>query len=263
MFFRRRTSRKKKVVSILPPPDRNTAIDKKTVSEKPNTPAETHATPKHTGDAATALVNEENSGYDPRNQEAETKKSVLKKTTRASGLKGFKSTSIRISEVASGKAKPDASLSENTEESTTDGPMTPFTEQALHEHWENFAQQVKAREKESLYSTLLANKPIIKDKANQASNESNESKEETHKPYQLQIRLSNKVQAMEVEEIKMDLLTYLREALNNYGIRLTIVIAQQEKTNMLYTDTEKINAMIKKNPVLRELIEKFDLDVRF
>jgi hypothetical protein len=37
----------------------------------------------------------------------------------------------------------------------------------------------------------------------------------------------------------------------------------EEQSTQLYTDTEKVKAMIEKNPVLADLMKKFNLDVGF
>jgi DNA polymerase-3 subunit gamma/tau len=104
---------------------------------------------------------------------------------------------------------------------------------------------MKAAERDSFYSTLTSRKPIIIEEN------------------QLLLKLDNQVQLLELNELKADLLGFIREQLNNFAIQMNLVIEEQEQSTQLYTDTEKVKAMIEKNPVLADLMKKFNLDVGF
>lgn len=134
---------------------------------------------------------------------------------------------------------------EEFDETAINGPVTEFTEQALFASWDAFAKKMKAAERDSFYSTLTSRKPILIEEN------------------QLLLKLDNQVQLLELNELKADLLGFIREQLNNFAIQMNLVIEEQEQSTQLYTDTEKVKAMIEKNPVLADLMKKFNLDVGF
>ena len=134
---------------------------------------------------------------------------------------------------------------EEFDETAINGPVTAFSEQALFTSWDVFAKKMKEAERDSFYSTLSSRKPSVIEEN------------------QLLLKLDNQVQLMELNELKADLLGFIREDLNNFAIQMKLVIEEQEQSAQLYTDTEKVKAMIQKNPVLADLMKKFNLDVGF
>ena len=65
------------------------------------------------------------------------------------------------------------------------------------------------------------------------------------------------------EKVKVELLTALRNSLENDTITLQSKVVQIDKSKMLYTDQEKFEHMKKKYPALRDLQEKLGLDPEF
>lgn len=64
--------------------------------------------------------------------------------------------------------------------------------------------------------------------------------------------------------MKLDLLTFLREKLGNDTIQLggeIKTVAAGKK--VLYTNREKLDHLMEKNPVVKELKDKFGLDTDF
>jgi DNA polymerase-3 subunit gamma/tau len=78
------------------------------------------------------------------------------------------------------------------------------------------------------------------------------------------VSLHNHFQETLLDEIKLDLLTFLRENLGNDTIQLggeIKTVADDKK--VLYTNREKLEHLMEKNPLVKELKDKFSLDTDF
>jgi DNA polymerase-3 subunit gamma/tau len=65
----------------------------------------------------------------------------------------------------------------------------------------------------------------------------------------------------EVEREQMELLTYLREKLNNYHIALKITVNEEVAKQYAFTPEEKYQKLCEKNPALELLRKTFDLEL--
>jgi hypothetical protein len=86
-------------------------------------------------------------------------------------------------------------------------------------------------------------------------------------PYQLNedgitltLDLNNSLQMDILEEIKSDLVQYLRNKLQNDMIQLEVKLQKENNKKMLYTNQEKFNHMVEKNPLVADLQNKLGLD---
>ena len=78
------------------------------------------------------------------------------------------------------------------------------------------------------------------------------------------ITLDNKVQEEVIKDEKTKLLGYLKAKLENDSISLTVdVIPLKEEEMKAYTDEDKFKKMVKKNPQLINLKNKFDLEIDY
>ena len=78
------------------------------------------------------------------------------------------------------------------------------------------------------------------------------------------VPLHNHFQETLLDEMKLDLLTFLREQLSNDSIQLggeIKTVADDKK--VLYTNREKFDHLIEKNPIVKELKDRFGLDTDF
>lgn len=75
--------------------------------------------------------------------------------------------------------------------------------------------------------------------------------------------LANPVEEPLLLSLKADLLTYLREKLNNSSIQLESVLQEIQTKRMVYTNKEKFEHLAEKNPHLKELKERLGLDPDF
>ena len=115
----------------------------------------------------------------------------------------------------------------------------PFTPEQLAEKWKEFVE--KMADRPSLCSALSSVPEI-----------SNGNK--------LSLKIGNSVQEEDIRQIKPELISWLRKELRNAGIELTTTIGKIESERMIFSDSEKLQMMMQKNPELNELKQKFNLD---
>jgi DNA polymerase-3 subunit gamma/tau len=118
-----------------------------------------------------------------------------------------------------------------------------FTQDDLLEKWNEYADQIK-EEKPRMSSSLKHHLPSLGD------------------ALQIEVIFSNSSQMEDFDrDIKQDLVIYLEDALRNTQFKIIPVVQEVERNeNILYTAEEKYDHMIKKNPNLGKLKERFNLD---
>lgn len=79
---------------------------------------------------------------------------------------------------------------------------------------------------------------------------------------QLLLKIENSIQEEDVRLIKPELVSWLRKELRNSGIELTSRLEKVESERIIFTDLEKMQMMMQKNPHLYELKQKFNLDFK-
>jgi len=117
----------------------------------------------------------------------------------------------------------------------------PFTVEQLAGKWMEFLSQLVDRP--NLRSTL-SNVPEI--------TEGNK----------LLLRIGNSIQEQEIRLVKPELVSWLRKELRNSGIEMTTQLEKVESERMIFSDSEKMQMMMQKNPLLYELKQKFNLDFK-
>ena len=129
------------------------------------------------------------------------------------------------------------------EESTAGKPTEPFSQEALTSAWKNFAQLVKKEEKHNFYSTMLSRDPIKEDSV-------------------VRFLVDHEVQIEYFEKERGELMGFLRRRLNNWGISLQIEQSESEDEQSKYlTSVDKFKLMAEKNPLLKTLQQKMNLDI--
>jgi replication initiation and membrane attachment protein DnaB len=114
-----------------------------------------------------------------------------------------------------------------------------FTVEELKEKWNTFLQRLDDRP--NLQSTL-SNPPELKE------------------DFQMVLEIENTVQEDLIGTIKPELVSWLRKELKNSKIQLTTQITEKVKGRLIYSDAEKYDELLKKNPSLALLRKKFNLD---
>lgn len=117
----------------------------------------------------------------------------------------------------------------------------PFTIGQLTIKWNEFLNQIADRP--NLRSTL-SNVPELTD------------------GNKLLLKIGNSLQEEDVRLIKPDLISWLRKELRNSGIELTTRLEKIESERIFYSDSEKLQMMMQKNPKLHELKQTFNLDFK-
>ena len=115
----------------------------------------------------------------------------------------------------------------------------PITQEQVAEKWKEFVE--KMADRPSLCSAL-SNVPELTD------------------GNKLLLRIGNSVQEEDIRLIKPELISWLRMALRNSGIELITKIGKIESGRTMFSDSEKLQMMMQKNPDLNELKQKFNLD---
>ncbi len=171
----------------------------------------------------------------PVRKEPEHQKRIVKRTPKAihtpsikAALKGeFKDDKEAVSAIDQFKQHTKA---EEAEE---------FTAADLTAKWKEYL--VRLDDRPNLQSTL-SNVPELKENA------------------QLFLELDNSIQNDLVNSIKPQLVSFLRRELKNSKIELVTKVTEKVKNKIIYTDTDKFEAMAKKNPSLIKLKQNFNLD---
>ena len=116
-----------------------------------------------------------------------------------------------------------------------------FTESQLREAWNGFAEQRKKFQAE--YQMLT-------------------------QPYKLEgslitVSLLSPVHETMLNNIKGEISAFLREQLRNNTIQVTGELQSEEEKKIIYTNREKFDYLVEKNPMLRELKDRLGLDTDF
>ena len=80
---------------------------------------------------------------------------------------------------------------------------------------------------------------------------------------QVVVHLLNPVQETMLSGLKSELTTYLRGKLKNNSINVTGELREMDQKKMKYTDRDKFDFLLDKNPLLKEMKERLGLDTDF
>ena len=78
---------------------------------------------------------------------------------------------------------------------------------------------------------------------------------------QLYLEIDNSFQQESIIAIKPELVSFLRKELRNSKVELVTKVTDEIKNRIIYTDEDKFDEMVKKNPSLKELKKRLDLDL--
>jgi hypothetical protein len=131
------------------------------------------------------------------------------------------------------------SAKEQHEVYTQAGATNEFTAELLKQKWNEFLSRLHDRP--NLQSTL-SGVPRMEES------------------FRLVLDIDNSVQDDLINSIKPELVSWLRKELKNSRIQLVTQIIETEKEKIIYTDSEKYLEMVKKNPRIELLKQKFKLD---
>lgn len=115
----------------------------------------------------------------------------------------------------------------------------------LYTAWNNFAEQLKKKNKFNLSATLKGRKPQQEDDAT------------------IVFHVLNQVQEDEINAVKTDLLSHLRASMKIPALQLKIIVDETKTERKPYTGEEKFQRLAEKNPALNKLRQQFGLEIDF
>jgi len=149
--------------------------------------------------------------------------------------------SIKDALAGNSQEKKEENQVQETSDAEYENFTEPFTNEQLALKWKEFIDQLTDRP--NLKSTL-SNVPEI--------TQGNE----------ILLRIGSSVQEEEVRLVKFELMSWLRKELRNSKIELITRIEKSETERLFYSDSEKMQLMMQKNPELFQLKQKFNLDFK-
>lgn len=158
--------------------------------------------------------------------------------TEPVGSKRVSALSLKSIEKKQQLAKKVSDRSQNKEKL----PTEEFTQEQMITHWNAYTKIVKEQGKYNLLSHLTMSVPILKDGM-------------------IHLEFPNQTIKLEVERDKFDLLTYIRKKLKNHSVDLVIGVNELPLKRYAYTDKEKYEKLVEKNPNLEALRNAFELDI--
>lgn len=121
-------------------------------------------------------------------------------------------------------------------------PKDPFELEDLKTLWTEYIDQLKKEKKLNIASILSMNNLEVEN-----SN-------------QILFTVTNEMNKAEVNQEMEHLLPFLRKRLNNYEIQIKLIVLEITKEETVSSPTEKYQYLLKLNPALEDLKNKFDLD---
>lgn len=118
----------------------------------------------------------------------------------------------------------------------------PFTEEQFHFYWEQLSLKAKNEDKINLFTLLSSNKPLIEGT-------------------EITVLVENLALEGTFHDEKIDLLNFLRASLKNFDLQIQAKRVASKQSNRIYTNKDKYNYMVEKNPQLEELRRRFNLDL--
>jgi DNA polymerase-3 subunit gamma/tau len=122
-------------------------------------------------------------------------------------------------------------------------PVNSFTQEQLDQAWKAFADQLKAAGKFTDHASLTMHPPEkVSDDA-------------------IRFTVFNAMALERLEADKTELMTFLRERLQNYQFTLELILSKEPGKQRPYTSHDKFKRLTELNPNLQKLRQQFDLDV--
>ncbi|MFO8128640.1 MAG: DNA polymerase III subunit gamma/tau [Bacteroidales bacterium] len=139
----------------------------------------------------------------------------------------------------------DTAVKKTDEENPANKPRNAFSTEDLARVWKYYSESIRTSSP-NLYSTLTKRGPVLKE------------------DNVIELTIDNKVQDKYILEKKRDILEYLRKELKNYHLQLNTHIAREaEKDTKAYFPEEIYKKMSEKNPRIKELKDKLDLELDY
>ena len=187
------------------------------------------------------MVNDNKSSYNSTNE----KKAIEEKKPTPTIIgkpKSFNTFSIKEKMEQSSSHEDKIDEPEVKTDQVKENQNNAFSEKDLVDKWHQFSD--KMGNKPRIFNTLTSKDPKLEEN-NIVS-----------------FVIDNNLQEAKVNEIRHELLAYLKNELQNSNIDLNLIITDIEaENNKLYTSEDKYNHMLSKNDNLGKLKQEFNLDL--
>ncbi len=121
-------------------------------------------------------------------------------------------------------------------------PAQEFSKSEMLSAWKQYAKKIEEEGKFNLLSHLTMGIPKLEGNI-------------------IHLEYPNSTIKVEVERAKSELLSYLKESLQNFEIDLDITVNETAEKRYAYTAREKYEKLKEKNPLIETFRKEFDLDV--
>jgi DNA polymerase-3 subunit gamma/tau len=159
-------------------------------------------------------------------------KPVLKNVQR-------RSSSLSLKSVHQKKVEKKVVVEENFD----NHPKDLFTEEVLQELWLGYVALLNEKGERSMASIVGTDIPKLGEN------------------FKISFTVPNKLMEDQFRKGRPPLLRFLREKLNNYGIKILVTLNEAVEKKFAYTPLEKFNKMKEMNPLLEKLRQTFELDL--
>lgn len=169
---------------------------------------------------------------------AETKKVVVSGLTTNIRRKSTLSINDR-------KLRKEEEEEEKQKEALTGEARTDFSQAMLRNKWMQLARNLRKEGKESLYVTLTKHQPELEEN------------------FLVSFAIDSEVQLLELNELKADILSFIRQELQNFGVQLNFKMNKAQNVKKRETSKERYNKMVEKYPALDTLRKRFNMDLEY
>ena len=181
----------------------------------------------------------------PTQPSSEQSKSTTPKKKSPGGKQKTKFNTTKLPRLADLKSQfGEDTVVEQDQPDTGSNRSERFAKKDLFMHWQAFANEKRKNGKQQEYLVLSQQPELIDDLT-------------------IQIKLNSSVQIDTVDRLKSDLMPFLRDKLQNDGLKLEAELELDESKPFIYTPAEKFKFLAEKHPTLRTLQEKLGLDPDF
>ena len=129
------------------------------------------------------------------------------------------------------------------EENFDNHPKDAFTEAILQQLWKDYVALLITKGERSMASIVGTDLPKLR------------------QDFKITFTVPNKLMEDQFRKGRPKLINFLREKLNNYGIKILVVLNETVEKKFAYTPLEKYNKMKEINPLLEKLKNTFGLDM--
>ena len=121
-------------------------------------------------------------------------------------------------------------------------PKDSFEKETLQKLWNEYTENLKKEGKQNVASIMQMHKPDLIEQST------------------VQFAVANDMNKVEMTREMEQLLPFLREKLNHYGIKINLNITENIKEESVFSSQEKYQHLVKINPALETLRKNFDLE---